>query len=208
MRAKSVAEFGLVTAILITTILAQESPQNEKSFEVEPPLLVPPGELVPAKASDAPEPPATVETLQKRLQRSKESAAAGLRLVKVGAIAKVEGEQRALRVLRLEAELAEAELAIAQEQIATKKKRREAGEIGQAELDAITVALTQAEATAQGARTKYDQAQLDAAALGLRRQRQLYAVGSARKSDVARAEEKLATLQQSESSTPQPTPSH
>lgn len=208
MRAKSVAEFGLVTAILITTILAQESPQNEKSFEVEPPLLVPPGELVPANAADAPGPPATVETLQKRLQRSKESAAAGLRLVKVGAIAKVEGEQRALRVLRLEAELAEAELAIAQEQVATKKKRREAGEIGQAELDASSVALAQAEATAQGARTKYDQAQLDAAALGLRRQRQLYAVGSARKSDVARAEEKLATLQQSESSAAQPTPSH
>ncbi len=162
---------------------------------------MPPGELA------NPEPPATVETLRKRLQRSRENAAAGLRLVKVGAIAKVEGEQRELRVQRLEAELAEAELAVAEEQVATQKKRREAGEISQAELDAATATLAQTEAAAQAARTEYDQAQLDAAALALRRQRRLYAVGSARKSDVARAEEKLATLQQSLNPSALPTPS-
>ena len=43
---------------------------------------------------------------------------------------------------------------------------------------------------------KYHKAQLDAAELNLRRQRQLLKLGSAHKSDVAHAEEKLAQLQQ------------
>lgn len=202
LRVKSVVQFGLATALLTTTLVAQEPPQDDSSFDIEPPLLVSPGDL--AKAS---EPPATVETLRKRLQRSRENAAAGLRLVKVGAIARVEGEQRELRVQRLVAELAEAELAVAEEQVATQKKRREAGEISQAELDAATTALARTEATAQNARAEYDKAELDAAALAVRRQRRLYAEGSARKSDVARAEDKLAALQQSRSPSVPPAPS-
>ncbi len=209
MLAKSVAGFGLVTTFLTTSLLAQELPQQEDTFDVEPPLLVQPGELEPApSAPESPESPASVETLQKRLVSSKESAASAERLVKKGVLAKVEAEQRALRVLRVEGQLADAQLAIAQEQVAAQKKRREAGEIGQGEMDAATASLAQASAAAQTAKTNYEKAQLDAAALNLRRQRQLFAQGSARKSDVARAEEKLATLQQSASPSAQPTLSH
>jgi hypothetical protein len=200
MLAKSVAGFGLVTTFLTTSSLAQELPQKEKSFEVEPPLL-------PQPAPDSEE-PATVETLKKRLENSKESAASAARLVKKGVLAQLEAEQQTLRVLRLEAELADAQLAIAQEQVAAQKKRREAGEIDQGEQDAAVVALAPINAAAQSAQAKYEKAQLDAAALALRRQRQLFAQGSSRKADVARAEEKLAALQQSASSPAQPTPSH
>jgi hypothetical protein len=74
------------------------------------------------------------------------------------------------------------------------KARSEAGQASKADLDAATATLARASATAQTADAKYHKAQLDAAALNLRRQRQLLALGSARKSDVARAEEKLAAF--------------
>ena len=56
-------------------------------------------------------------------------------------------------------------------------------------------------AAAQSAGENYDKGQLDAAALNLRRRRQLFSLGSASKFDVGRAEKKLVQLQQ-DSSTP------
>jgi hypothetical protein len=186
---------------LTTSILAQELPSPEESFEVEPPLLVPPDE--PHQSAAGPEElPVTREKLKKQLERAKESAASAERLVRMGVLAKTEAEQRALRAASLEAELANAELAAAKEQVEVGKKRLEAGEIGKGELDVLAVSLARASAAAQAAKAAYRQAQLDAAALNLRRQKQLLAVGSARKSDVARAEEKLATLQRGEQGEP------
>jgi len=74
----------------------------------------------------------------------------------------------------------------------------EAGQAAQAQVDAANATLTQATNAAQAADEKYHKARLDAAELDLRRQRKLLALGSARKSDVARAEEKLAKLQQAD----------
>lgn len=196
---KSVVAFTLAATFLATRVLAQELPGAEDSFEVEPPLLVPPDEPEPEQlAIRSHKLPVTRETLKKELEHAEESAASAERLVKLGVLAKTEAEQRALRVIGLEAELANAELGAAKEQVEAGKKRLEAGEIGKDELDALTVALARANAAAEAARAAYQQAQLDAAALNLRRQKQLLAVGSARKSDVARAEEKLATLQRGE----------
>ena len=84
----------------------------------------------------------------------------------------------------------------AQQQLTSLKARFLAGQVSQPEVDAATTAVTQATAAAETAETKYHKAQLDAAELNLRRQRQLLKLGSAHKSDVARAEEKLAQLQQ------------
>jgi hypothetical protein len=84
----------------------------------------------------------------------------------------------------------------AQQQLTWLKARFLAGQVSQPEVDAATTALTQASEAAQTAETKYHKAQLDAAELNLRRQRQLLELGSAHKSDIARAEEKLAQLQQ------------
>jgi hypothetical protein len=117
-------------------------------------------------------------------------------LVKIGVLAKVEAEQRALRVVRLQSELAHAQMIAVQAQVTSLKARLAAGQATQAEVDAATAALAAATAAAQSAEETYHKAQLDAAILNLRRQRQLLALGSAGKSDVARAEERLAKLQQ------------
>jgi hypothetical protein len=71
-----------------------------------------------------------------------------------------------------------------------------AGQATQADVDLATAALTRAKAAAQVAGENYHKAQLENAAINLSRQRKLFKLGSAHKSDVARAEERLAKLQQ------------
>ena len=189
---------GLAT-LLTRSVLAQESPSPEDSFEVEPPLLVQPEKPAPDQFATEPQKlPVTLEGQKKQLERAKESAASAERLVKAGVLAKIEAEQCALRAVRLEADVANAELAGAKEQVAAQKKRLEAGEIDKGDLEASEGSLARASAAAQTANANYQQARLDAAALNLRRQKQLLAAGSARKSDVARAEERLAALQRGE----------
>ena len=56
------------------------------------------------------------------------------------------------------------------------------------------IVLAQVTAAAQAAAANLAKAELDAAILNLQRQQKLLALGSARKSDVTRAEEKLAAL--------------
>jgi hypothetical protein len=56
--------------------------------------------------------------------------------------------------------------------------------------------LATATSAAQSAEAKRDRAELDAALLNLSRQKKLLALGSGRKSEVSRAEEKVAALQQ------------
>ncbi len=173
----------------MSSLLSQGLPKADNSFEVEPPLLIPPSDV----EGDAEEPPDAAK-LEQQLERAKKSAASAKRLVNPGVLAKVEAEQRALRVVRLEAELAHAQMVAAQEQVTSEQARH----ASKAELDAAMATLAKASAAAQAADESYHKAQLEAAELNLRRQRQLLAQGSARKSDVARAEEKLASLQQGE----------
>lgn len=192
---KWAAAFAAVITLSMTPSGAQELPKSDNdSFDVEPPLLVPPGD-VESGADDAAEAQPDVAKLAQQLEQAKRSAASAERLAKVGVLAKVEAEQRVLRVVRLEAELANAQLAVAREQVTSQQARSEAGQAIRADLDAAQAALARANAAAQIATEHYRKAQLDAAALNLRRQRQLFALGSARKSDVVRAEEKLAALQ-------------
>ena len=198
-----IATLGLAIAALAVAVRAQELPQSDNSFEVEPPSLIPP----PASdATDPDESPASVETLQKRLAQSKEDAAEAVRLVRKGVLAKVEAEQRALRVLRVEAALAQAEQTAAEAQVTLQKKLVAAGQGNQLDLDAALATLTQATAAAGSATAAYETAQREAAERDLRRQKKLLSQGSARKSDVARAEEKLATLSPAPTAQPSATP--
>jgi len=195
---KCVVAYFAIVSLSLSSLLAQEVPKSDdESFDIEPPLLVKPWDPHPAPDDSGEgavplEPPKLVQ----RLEEAKKSAAATARLVKRGVLSKFEAEQRALRVVRLESELAKAQIILAQQQLTSLKARFLAGQVSQPEVDAATTALTQATAAAQTAETKYHKAQLDAAELNLRRQRQLLKLGSAHKSDVARAEEKLAQLQQ------------
>ena len=197
---KCVVAYFAIVSLSLSALLAQEVPKSDdESFDIEPPLLVKPWEPQSAP-DDSGEGAVPLEPreLAQRLEGAKKSAAATARLVKSGVLSKVEAEQRALRVVRLESELAKAQMISAQQQLTSLKARFLAGQVSQPDVDAATTAVTQAAAAAQTAEAKYHKAQLDAAELNLRRQRQLLRLGSAHKSDVARAEEKLAQLQQSD----------
>ena len=195
---KCVVAYVAIVSLSLSSLLAQEVPKSDdESFDIEPPLLVKPWEQQSAPDDSGEDAvPLEAAKLAQRLEGAKKSAAATQRLVKSGVLSKVEAEQRALRVVRLESELAKAQMISAQEQLASLKTRFLAGQTSQPEVDAATAALTHATAAAQTAEGKYHKAQLDAAELNLRRQRQLLKLGSGHKSDVARAEEKLAQLQQ------------
>ena len=194
---KCVVAYFAIVSLSLSSLLAQEVPKSDdESVDIEPPLLVKPWEQERAP-DDSGEGAVSLEPpkLAQRLEEAKKSAAATPRLVKRGVLSKFEAEQRALRVVKLESELAKAQMISAQEQLTSLKARFLAGQVSQPEVDAATTAVTQASAAAQTAETKYHKARLDAAELNLRRQRQLLKLGSAHKSDVARAEEKLAQLQ-------------
>jgi len=195
---KCVVAYFAIVSLSLSSLLAQEVPKSDdESFDIEPPLLVKPWEPQSAPDDSGEDiVPLDAAKLAKSLDGAKKSAAATTRLVKRGVLSKFEAEQRALRVVRLESELAKAQMISAQQQLTSLKARFLAGQASQPEVDAATTALTQATAAAQSAEAKYYKAQLDAAELNLRRQRQLLKLGSAHKSDVARAEEKLAQLQQ------------
>ena len=187
-------------ALLIVTAAAvafaqDESKDTDESFEVEPPLLIPNRSAEPLpEAVATPEREVAVARLQREFERAKKNAAGAERLYKIGALAKVEAEQRALRVVRLESDLENARLMQAKEEVVVQESRIAAGENAKGELEAAKAALAQSSEAAQIAAAKRERAELDAAEANVRRQQKLLALGSARKSDVARAEQKLAEL--------------
>jgi outer membrane protein TolC len=186
---------------LATVALAEdELPKDpETSFDVEPPLLIqeqPNQRGLRAGSESAPERESDPERIEAALEKAKRSAAAGERLFRSGVIAKVEAENRALEVVRLQADLANAQLERATAGVASQQARLEAGEITPDELERARSELAQATAAAQAASANRDRAEMDAALVNLQRQKKLLALGSGRKSDVNRAAEKVTALQQ------------
>ncbi len=191
---------ALLAAIATAAAFAQnESPKKDtdESFEVEPPLLIP-------NRSDELVPPANVAAtsgqevdlahLEKDFERAKRNAAGVERSCKIGALSKVEAEQRALRAVRLESDLANARLAQAKEEMLEKEKQLAAGGISKEALTETETALALAIETAHAAAAKRERAELEAAEANIHRQEKLLAFGRARRSDVSRAEQKLAEL--------------
>jgi hypothetical protein len=184
---------------LAATLLAEEElPQDpNEPLDIEPPLLIQeipsrePGQSIPGIAADL-----DPERIQVALEKAKKSAAAGERLYRSGVIAKVEAENRVLKVVRLEAELANARLEIAKQNVASEQSRFDAAEIPRSELELAKSALVAATNEAAAATGQREKAELEAALLNLRRQKKLLALGSGRRSEVSRAEEKVAALQQ------------
>jgi hypothetical protein len=166
------------------------------SFEIEPPLLIPnrSDEPLPASAAVTPVPDADLARLEKDFQRAKRNAAGVERFCKIGALSKVEVEQRALRAIRLESDLANARLACAKEEMLQKEKQLAAGEISKKDLAQTESALTLAIEAARTTAAKRERTELEAAEANVHRQEKLLALGSARKSDVSGAEQKLAEL--------------
>jgi hypothetical protein len=188
--------------VCAAAVAAQEDlPKDpEQPMDIEPPLLIqetPNQNIVYTSPGGADQKPApNVDQLTASVEKARKSAASGERLYKAGIIAKVEAENRALKVIRLEAELALAKLDLAKENVADEQTRLEAGEISQSDAEAARSAELAATKEAELAIAKKDKAELDAAVLNLQRQKKLLAMGSGRKSEVNRAQEKVSALQQ------------
>ena len=188
-------EAALLLGFFAITLFAQEPNQDPDSFDIEPPLLIPNRESEqPAKDAPAPARALDLAKLEKELERAKRNAASAERLCKIGALSKLEAEQRALRFVHLEFDLANARLVCAKEEMLKKEKQLSAGEIAKTDVTPTETSLALAIEAAHAATAKREQAEMDAAEANVHRQEKLLALGSARKSDVQRAAQKLAEL--------------
>jgi multidrug resistance efflux pump len=181
-----------LTSALIALAADQSSNSDEPGeFDIEPPILKQnlSDELAEAGTSEG-----DVARCEKKMERAKRNADGAERLWKIGVLAKVEVEQRALRVTKCQAELASARVAQAKERVAEQESRIASGEAGKQELDVSKAVLAQLTEAAQIAVAKRERAELEFAEANLRRQQRLLKLGSAHKSDVTNAEEKLAEL--------------
>jgi outer membrane protein TolC len=179
-------------ATLAADPLAQNQSQEPDSFDIEPPVLK--QNLTDQTLPTTEAPDGDVAQLEKQLDRAKKNASGAERLYKIGVLAKVEVEQRALKVARIESDFANAQLVRAKNDLAAQESQLAAGEGTKDDLEAAKAAVAQLTEVAQIAAQKRERAELDTAEANLRRQQKLLRLGSAQKSDVARAEQKLAEL--------------
>jgi hypothetical protein len=181
-----------LTSALIA--LAADQPNNSDEpgeFDIEPPILK---QNLSDELAEAATPDGDVARCEKKLERSKRNAAGAERLWRIGVLAKVEVEQRALKVIKCETELASARVAQAKGAVAEQESRVASGENTKQELEVAKTALAQLIEAEQKAVAKRETAELEFAEANLRRQQRLLKLGSAHKSDVTNAEEKLAEL--------------
>jgi len=182
----------LITSALIA--LAADQPNNSEEpgeFDIEPPIL---RQNLSDELAEAGTPDGDVARCEKKLERSKRNAAGAERLWRIGVLAKVEVEQRALKVIKCETELASARVAQAKGIVAEQESRVASGESTKQELEVAKTALAQLIEAERKAVAKRESAELEFAEANLRRQQRLLKLGSAHKSDVTNAEERLAEL--------------
>ena len=187
MLALPVTLLALAMAVWAADQSAENKSEEPDSFDVEPPILK-------QNLSDEPLPNGDLARLEKQLERAKQNAAGAERLCKIGVLAKMEVEQRLLKVIRCESDLANARVARAKEELGEKESQLTTGEITRDELESMKTALAQLTEAAQAATAKRERAELESAEANLRRQQKLLKLGIGQKSDVTRAEEKLAEL--------------
>ena len=181
-----------LTSALIA--LAADQPNNSDEpgeFDVEPPVLK---QNLSDELAESGTPDGDIARCEKKLERSKRNAEGAERLWRIGVLAKVEVEQRALKMIKCETELASARVAQAKGIVAEQESRVASGESTKQELEVAKTALAQLIEAEQKAVAKRETAELEFAQANLRRQQRLLKLGSAHKSDVTNAEEKLAEL--------------
>jgi hypothetical protein len=174
--------------------LAADQPNDSDEpgeFDVEPPVLK---QNLSDELAEAGTPDGDVARCEKKLEHAKRNAAGAERLWKIGVLAKVEVEQRALKIIKCEADLASARVIQAKETVAEQESRVASGESTKQELEVAKAALAQLTEAEQKALAKRESAELEFAETNLRRQQRLLKLGSAHKSDVTNAEERLAEL--------------
>jgi hypothetical protein len=184
----------VVVATALPMLAADELPptESDQSFEIEPPLLIQTSPAERQQAATASQ--ADPIQLEKDLKLAKRNAALAKRLCEIGALSRLEAEQRVLKVVRLESDLANVQVARAKEELLAQQTGFAAGAISRDEVEVAKAALAQSTAAAEVAAAKRQQAELAAAEINLNRQKKLLALGSSRKSDVSRAERRLAEI--------------
>jgi hypothetical protein len=187
---------ALPVMLLASAMIALAADQSSNSgepgeFDIEPPILK---QNLSDELADAGTPDGDVARCEKKLERSKRNAAGAERMWRIGVLAKVEVEQRALTVIKCETEVASARVAQAKGTVAEQESRVASGEATKQELEVAKTALAQLIEAEQKAVAKRESAELESAEANLRRQQKLLKLGSGRKSDVTNAEEKLAEL--------------
>src|SRR6266566_2287397 len=182
----------LLTSAMIALAADQSNNSDEPGeFDIEPPILK---QNLSDELAEAGTPDGDVARCEKKLERAKRNAAGAERLWKIGVLAKVEVEQRELKMVKCEAELASARVTQAKETVAQQESRVASGETTKQELEVAKTVLAQLIEAEQKAVAKRESAELEFAEANLRRQQRLLKLGSAHKSDVTNAEEKLAEL--------------
>jgi hypothetical protein len=181
-----------LTSAMIALAADQSSNSDEPGeFDIEPPILK---QNLSDELAEAATPDGDVARCEKKLERAKRNAAGAERLWKIGVLAKVEVEQRALKAVKCETELASARVTQAKETVAAQETRVASGETTKQELEVAKTALAELIEAEQKAVAKRESAEVEFAEANLRRQQRLLKLGSAHKSDVTNAEEKLAEL--------------
>ena len=126
---------ALILGLVATTLFAQESTNDPDSFDIEPPLLIPNRDseqqtkTAPSSTQDL-----DLAKLEKEFERAKRNAAGVERLYKIGVLSKLEAEQRTLRVVHLEFDLANARLVWAKEEMLEKEKQRSNSEVAKIDI--------------------------------------------------------------------------
>ena len=180
----------------VTLILAEDQSRPNKSEESNPFNAELPA-LNQNLSGDRPAPAGPgdpVARLEKQLEEAKRDAKGVERLCENGVLSKLEMEQRLLKVIECEAELASTRLAEAQQKIANLQSNVASGESAKDQLASAKAALKQLREATEAAKAKRERAEREAAEANVRRQQQLLKLGVAAQSDVDGAEEKLAAL--------------
>ena len=193
---------ALLVALIPTLTLALAEDQSRRnkseepdSFNVEPPIL----KQNPSTDRLALEAPGdAVVRLETKLEQAKRDAKGAEGLCKSGVLSNAEMEQRLLKVIQREAELANARLADAKQKAAELESAVASGQSAKDQLASAKAALKQLSEAAAAATAKRTRAELEAAEANVRRQQQLLKRGVAAKSDVDHAQEKLAELKAQE----------
>src|SRR5215213_8132988 len=154
---------ALPVTFLTSALIALAADQSRNSdepgeFDIEPPILK---QNLSDELAEAGTPDGDIARCEKKLERAKRNAAGAERLWKIGVLAKVEVEQRALKAVKCEAEVASARLAQAKATVAEQETRVASGETTKQELEVAKTALAELIEAEQKAVTKRETAELE-----------------------------------------------
>src|SRR5215471_17631555 len=160
---------ALPVTFLVSAMIALAADQSNNSddpgeFDIEPPILK---QNLSDELAESATPDGDVARCEKKLERAKRSAAGAERLWKIGVLAKVEVEQRAVKAVKCEAELASARVVQAKGAVVEQESRVASGESTKQELEVAKTALAQLMEAEHAAMAKRESAELEFAEANL-----------------------------------------